>query len=246
MKLKIVGGIGLLALAVGGVEGGTVFTIAPGLTAGDTYRLVFVTADTTPAGSANIADYNTFVTSEANADAALAALGATWTVIGSTETVSASTNIGTSTSGIYTLDGNEVAVGTAALFNTATTSLLNSIDVDQNGNTQTGTLAYTGTSSNGTIFIGAALGDAFVVGGLPADKTSLYIDDAGNTNTVPHELYAISSLLTVEASVPEPGTGGLAALGGILLLIAWRLREETRVGAGRSTKFTRPRRSGAP
>ena len=77
------------------------------------------TSDTTTAFSTNIADYNTFVISEANSVLALFDLGATWTVIGSTDSVSAATNIGTTTSGIYTLDGNQVATSTTALFNTA-------------------------------------------------------------------------------------------------------------------------------
>ena len=105
---------GLLAAAVlliGAQLRGSVITVPSGLPAGTQYRLVFVTADTTNATSTNIATYNTFVTNEADASAALLALGATWTVIGSTATTDAITNIGTPTAAVYNLAGLEVASG---------------------------------------------------------------------------------------------------------------------------------------
>src|ERR1035437_9485325 len=83
---------------------------------GDLFRLVFVTSTTTVATSPDISYYNSFVTNVADAVPELLALNATWTVIGSTSAVSAATNIGASNSGIYRLDGLEVAAGTAALF----------------------------------------------------------------------------------------------------------------------------------
>ena len=49
--------------------------VPPGLAVGDTYRLVFVTFDTTDATSTSIATYNTFVTTEADASAALFGFG---------------------------------------------------------------------------------------------------------------------------------------------------------------------------
>jgi len=64
----------------------------PGLNIGDQYRLVFVTSGTRNAQSSNIADYNSFVTAQANQNAVLSALNTTWTVIGSTATVDARDN----------------------------------------------------------------------------------------------------------------------------------------------------------
>ena len=60
----------LFTLAVVGIAArsdASTLTIPPGLNAGDTYRLVFVTSNTTTATSTNIADYNAFVTSAADA-----------------------------------------------------------------------------------------------------------------------------------------------------------------------------------
>jgi hypothetical protein len=146
MKASGVNHLVLLVLAVVGIasrlNAGTVVVVPPGLSLGDTYRLVFVTSAVTDATSTDISYYNNFVTTAADAVPALAALGATWTAIASTETVSAATNIGVSTSGIYSLNGLEVAAGTAALFNTVITPLLSPIDIDQNGDN---------VDSNGTL-----------------------------------------------------------------------------------------------
>ncbi len=66
----------LLAVALaGGAQAGTVVTVPTDLNPGDQYRLVFVTNGTRDAQSTDIADYNTFVTTEANLSTELAALG---------------------------------------------------------------------------------------------------------------------------------------------------------------------------
>ena len=62
------------------------------LNLGDKYRLVFVTSNTRDATSADISDYNTFVTNTANLVPELLALETTWSVIGSTSTVDARDN----------------------------------------------------------------------------------------------------------------------------------------------------------
>ena len=66
--------------------------VLPTLPPGTQYRLAFVTSATRDATSANIADYNTFVSTFANNQPILAAFGTTWSVIGSTPTVSARAN----------------------------------------------------------------------------------------------------------------------------------------------------------
>src|ERR1700744_4626362 len=64
------------------------FVPPPGVT---DYRLIFVTADGTSATSANIADYNSFATSEAALDPNLPST--TWTAVASTDLVDAVSNI---------------------------------------------------------------------------------------------------------------------------------------------------------
>src|SRR5580692_1897762 len=69
--------------------------VPPGLSAGEQYRLAFITSTSTSATSSSIAYYNTFVTNAANLDPALESLGTTWTAIASTSTVSACDNTDT-------------------------------------------------------------------------------------------------------------------------------------------------------
>src|SRR5262245_48347019 len=90
--------------------------VLPDLPAGTQYRLAFVTSTTRDATSSNIADYNAFVTTAANTQSSLVALGTTWTAIASTATVSARTNTNTDPTPagdngvpIYRLDGVKIA-----------------------------------------------------------------------------------------------------------------------------------------
>jgi hypothetical protein len=114
--------VGFLALVVVGMaqrsEAGTI--TFPNLPTGTEYRLIFVTADSTLPTSGNIADYNTFVTAEADANPELAALGATWTAIASTASANALANIGEpSNAAVYNLDGGELASSTSVLISEA-------------------------------------------------------------------------------------------------------------------------------
>lgn len=123
----------------------------PGLNIGDQYRLVFVTSGTRNAQSSNIADYNSFVTTQANQSAALTALGTTWTVIGSTSTVDARDNTGTNPDTsvgvpIYNLQGQLNAANNSDLWDG---SLLNPIRFNQVGLVNDAPEVFTGSDSNG-------------------------------------------------------------------------------------------------
>ena len=106
----------LKALVLACISGSTLVTTAwaitvvpPSLKPGDQYRLLFTTYEVTQATSSDIAYYNNFVTTAANNQASLSALGATWTAIASTATVNAldntSTNPTTASVPIYNLSG---------------------------------------------------------------------------------------------------------------------------------------------
>ena len=198
-----------------------IYSVPPGLTPGDTYRLVFVTADTITAGVGDIDYYNTFVTNEADAVPALAALGATWTVIGATDAVSAPANVGVTDSGtIWNLAGIEIAPSTAALFNTENTSLLNPIDPQVSA-------VWTGAGPDGTAVDGGLGGTYafFVYYAIVGDSGSTsanYLDERTVGTGFGLPMYAISSPLTVPADTPEPTTSGLITLGGAFLLLARR------------------------
>ncbi|MEM7204356.1 MAG: hypothetical protein AAF628_29120, partial [Planctomycetota bacterium] len=67
----------------------------PDLNPGDPYRLVFVTDSVRDATSTDIADYNAFVTTDANNVEDLRSMNTTWSAIASSEAVSALDNTGT-------------------------------------------------------------------------------------------------------------------------------------------------------
>jgi len=237
MSLRIITTLGLLSLAIVGMaarsDASTVDTIPPDLSPGDTYRLVFITADTANATSTSIAAYNTFVTDQADDNSALAALGATWTCICSTATANAVDIVGITTSGIYTLDGNEVANGTAALFNASSTNLIDPINIDQNGDLLAGALpVWTGTLPDGSSVVGNTLGETDPVVGIASETNLDFLDDGGMGRQSSLYFYGISSELTVPSPTPEPSTLGLSALGGALLLLARRYKQRNQISKG--------------
>ena len=187
------------------------------------YRLIFVTADPISATSSNIADYNSFATSEAAANPDLPST--TWTAVVSTDAVSAVSNIACtpdcSNIPIFLVDGTEVATSSTALFNAATVSLLNGIDEDQNGNNVSG-YVWTGSFSDGTQniqTIDSATYDATAGNGGPveygwagnADGTA--IDGGSYYDGFPASIYAISGVIS---TVPEPMTVSLLGFAGIV------------------------------
>jgi hypothetical protein len=221
----------LLVFAVLGLASrsmASVITVPPSLTAGDTYRLVFVTSGTYSASSSSLATYNGDVTSEANGVAALLSLGATWTAIASTATEDALDNIsGSSSAPIFLLNGNEVAGSLTSLFGG---TLMNAVQISQNGNAlPSGSKVWTGTTSSGTADAGHTLGSTDPEQGLDSSTTGTWLQDVASVGfDNGHDLYAISSVLTVPdgdpASVPEPSTVATAVLGGAVLLLAWKCR----------------------
>jgi hypothetical protein len=208
--------VALLVVARGATAQSIIFTVPPDLSPGQTYRLVFVTADTSDTYSQNISDYNAFVTTEANGVPALAALGATWTVIGSTEAVSAIANINVAESGvIYNLAGQEVAPNSAALFAVVTTPLLNPIAYDQFGNVQTNEPIWTGTCVNNNAVGATCEGDSFGDGASSVGTSSATsVDYLANGSyygaSDGRPFYAISSTLTVPPT-PCDINGGFGA-----------------------------------
>lgn len=210
------------------------FVPPPGVT---DYRLIFVTADTTNAVSANIADYNSFATDEAALNPNLPST--TWTAVASTDQVNAVSNIACtpdcSNIPIFLVDGTEVATSSTALFDAATISLLSGINEDQYGNS-TGGYVWTGSFSDGTANIqtfGQDTYDSTVGNGGPVEvgfsgPTSGAAIDGGGAWTVgdPNDgftgepIYAISGVI----STPEPATVSLLAFGGLLTGLAGRFR----------------------
>lgn len=139
--------------------------IPPNLPAGSEYELAFVTRDTRNATSWNIADYNSFVTTEAAQNSNLPS-GVTWHAIAST--------IGNIDNGLGQADANQNAPFTPSIpvYNTvgqlvadaatplysAAGILINPIDCDQFGNAFA-TGVWTGSNIDGTADRPAVIGE---------------------------------------------------------------------------------------
>jgi hypothetical protein len=97
-------------------------------------------------------------------------------------------------------------------------SLLDPIDIDQSGNTED-TGVWTGSLSSGTAAGGINdLGQTFTEFGDSALASSAWITDSnGAESDNDGGLYALSSVITVGSSTPEPGT--MFLMPGALLLV---------------------------
>jgi hypothetical protein len=199
----------------------------PSLAPGTQYRVAFVTNGTRDAVSSNIADYNSFVTSEANLSPVLSGLGTTWTALASTVAVDArdntNTNPGVSTGvAIYRGDGVLIANNNSDLWDF---SLNSSMSIDQYGGSQS-VFAWTGSNADGTEG-GRALGrsgnlrqgSSISVGSSWMDSRNLLGSDSGS-------LYAISDVLVFTA-VPEPSSFLGAVSLGVVGLIHHRRRRRS-------------------
>jgi hypothetical protein len=146
-------------------------TIPTGLNPGDQYRLAFVTSATRDATSPNIADYNAFVTTDANSVPQLAALGTTWSAIASTASVDARDNTSTSPlidyvgAPIYTLANTLIAPFNAALwFN----DILVPLNITEAGTPRPGAIqVWTGSLPGGIGYPGYPLGNSTPLNGAP-------------------------------------------------------------------------------
>lgn len=197
---------------------GQIVTQPAGLPPGTQYRLAFVTDATTQAVSADIATYNSFVTTQANSAPSLFALHTSWYVIGSTVTVSAITNTQTTPGTgvpIYGLNGTLVASTYTALWSD---NLTNHIDTTPSDSASS-SLVFTGTHTDGSIYSNFALGSSGLdlgdAGSIAAPLGSDdWIDAWSDPSTDFFPIYGISAVLTV---TPEPGSAALLAVGGALL-----------------------------
>ena len=120
---------------------GTAIPIPAGLVEGDTFQLVFVTAEEYAATSTSIGVYNADVTTSANEPSSLVnGLGITWSVLGSTQSTNVLQNIVNTSpstpgfSGIFELDGNMIADGTETTGNGLYSgSILNPLEYNEFG-----------------------------------------------------------------------------------------------------------------
>lgn len=216
-----------------------VLAVPRDLKPGDSYRIVFVTSKGRDAISSNIADYDSFVNAVANGNGSmLKTLNASWLAIASTSTVDAFTHIGgTFSTGIYLLDGTLVAAGSGPLWGSPFPALAHSISMTELGAPDKFTTVWTGTKNDGTKRETTFLGSTAASTGGPVATGLAWVNTPGSLPTyTTHNLYGISSVLTVPSSrldpmvdnsVPEPATAGMAFsafLGAFLLSARQRYR----------------------
>ncbi len=183
------------------------FMSVPNLPEGSLYRLAFVTNGASSAVSSVIADYNTFVTTQANQNATLLGLNTTWLAIGSTSTVEARDNTNTNPSvsaglPIYRLDGSIIANDNADLWDG---SIFNSVSLNQNGAAMTGAV-WTGTGTNGAGLNPFQLGLSDTQYGILTATNTQWVSFGSDLSDGALRVYAISGVLVVPPSIPEPGS----------------------------------------
>jgi hypothetical protein len=192
-------------------------TVPPDLFAGDTYRLIFITNSETTATSANINDYNNFVSNVATSIPALSDLGTSWKALASTASVNAIVNTGLSgfTGRFYNTRGEHIATATSggsysgALF-TGVYGSHGATIVSETGGIQSVYYAWTGTGYVGQTL--RPLGGSSPVLGRSNVTNNPWIYDGYSSNTIKPThagIYAVSGLLTVPVSGPDADADGI-------------------------------------
>ncbi len=207
-------------------------SLPTGLAPGSQYQIAFLTSAGTTATSTNIADYNSFVTSQAALSSSLPT-GVTWTAMVSTPSTSLTSNSVThSNVPIYNTYGQLVVSNGTTVWSS---SYANPIDYTQNGQIAQ-SLPYVNDGGHRdnvwvgelglwNYFSGPPTGWATSGNITPSSCAEYGIgDEIPFSNTLPsneyYGLYALSSPITV---VPEPSTLvllGIAVIG--LVGFAWR------------------------
>jgi hypothetical protein len=192
-----------------------------GLAPGSQYQLVFMTSGKRDATSANIADYNAFVTAQAALSSELPS-GATWHAIASTDTVAANVNA-PDIPGIpvYNTGGELVRIASQSIYGSG---LNEAIHFDQFGASADGT-AWTGSDVQGnpdSIFtFSLALGNTDLLGAATTGASStvggFWIDQGEDASTALSELLTLYALSEPITFVPEPST--LTLFGSAFLLL---------------------------
>ncbi len=219
--------------------GGIVLSTPTGLSAGDSFRFVFVTDATTVATSSSISTYNTFVNTDATNEAGgglvtYNGVAITWLAIASTPSIDAITNVGVTGAPVY-LAGNGALIATSDGTGSGglwSGSLMNPIDQDLAGVTQPQSFPWTGTLTGGGGAGIQQLGTANPIAGNNLASSGDWVQQGeAPSNDILSTMYGISQVLIVPNSVPEPSSllmAGTAVTAGCAFRWSRRRRKERR------------------
>ncbi len=173
-----------------------------GLQPGDRYRVVFVTHATRDATSSDIADYDAFVTADAQAFPTMRLLDTEWRALASTPTASARAHTGTDSAGglpIYLPNGTRVADDYDHLWGTRSLGpLQTTVGIDSSGAPSSSTYVWTGTNDDGSAHsspLGAPAGSSHTGRTDSADWAWISTVDHPASLSLP--LFGISAVITV-------------------------------------------------
>jgi len=210
---------------VGGTASATQISLSTpaGLNPGDHFRFFFLTSVTRAATSTDIADYNTFVNSQASG-ATYEGNVVSWKAVGSTATVNARDNVGGFGTNVpvYLANGTELAGDlTTSTSNKGLWSglLFTRPTIGIDGNSVRASSAYTGSNKDGTRYTGRQLGALGVQYGAPdmlINDLGAYFSASALPNSIALNFYGVSSELAVPNAVPEIDPAGL---GSVLALV---------------------------
>jgi hypothetical protein len=212
-----------MALSGAKLKAQTDNVILPNLPRGTLYQIIFATSSGTFPNDSNIADYNSFVTSEANRDGTLHNLmqevSFQWNAIVSTPTVNANSNA-MSSGLVYNTQGQLVASPSSPLYSG---TILTPVEFNQFGGTEQ-TFIWTGSTPGGNVLPGFALGGSSgnYEGGVSTSSDSSWLTFDSQSFSYSASIYALSTPIFA----PEPATFTLFG-SAILLLGAFRWRKMT-------------------
>ncbi len=171
-----------------------------GLSAGDNFRLLFVTSTARNASSTDIATYNTFVQTRAKAghSAITDSCGNQFKVVGSTSAVDARDNTSTTGAGqaIYWLNGVKVADNYSDFYDGNWDSYQGK---NESGGSKGSIFVWTGSNNNGTKNSQPLGGDGQVRRGLLNVGSGSPLSISSHVSRINYSFYALSPIFTVAA-----------------------------------------------
>ncbi len=221
-----------LSLTVGSTKAQTIDVsdplVPPGLIPGDTFHFVFVT-DKNLSSTADINSFNTYSNDIANnlngnTGSVVAAIGATWTIIGSGITDQAAYDAAVTeglgnevnflidakdnapiTAPVYLISGEKVADDAADMWDG---SIDTDIDLQEDGSASYSGVVHTGSASDGTLIgDGRFLGDngnSRIARGITPNTSGSWIESGNENDGTGRAIYVMSEAITITGSDTTP------------------------------------------